>query len=279
MKRIHVVGCGPRSGTTLLTELMVTCFDIDLFTDHEDRISAWPSRPCKIFLTKSPRDIKIIGPVLRWVPNLYVLYLLRDPRDMVVSRHGNEPDLYWSGLNFWKLYHPFGVALSKHPRFITIKYEDLVAGPDRIQQYISERMPFLVARMKFSEFHKFSAPSDKSLKALGGIRPVSSASVGNWKNHKARIAGQLMLHGSITEDLIHFGYEENGQWEQLLTGVEPDRQPSYWPEFFSAKEHESILKNKWVRVLWVLVGNSALGLNGRKVYYRLKNSLLRFLNQ
>lgn len=60
MKRIHIVGSGPRTGTTLIAEMMIACFEIDLHTEHEDSIYTWP--PCRgnIFLTKKPRDILVI---------------------------------------------------------------------------------------------------------------------------------------------------------------------------------------------------------------------------
>ena len=35
MKRIHIVGSGPRTGTTLMVKLMSTCFKIDHAVDHE----------------------------------------------------------------------------------------------------------------------------------------------------------------------------------------------------------------------------------------------------
>lgn len=64
MKRIHIVGSGPRTGTTLIAKMMIACFEIDLHTEHEDSIYTLP--PCKgnIFLTKLPRDILVIEPVL-----------------------------------------------------------------------------------------------------------------------------------------------------------------------------------------------------------------------
>jgi hypothetical protein len=35
VKRIHIVGAGPRTGTTLLAESMAACFAIDVFEPHE----------------------------------------------------------------------------------------------------------------------------------------------------------------------------------------------------------------------------------------------------
>jgi hypothetical protein len=129
MKRIHIVGCGPRSGTTLLTEMMTACFEIDIFTKHEDPIFKVPPKRGEIYLTKCPKDILLIGPILKAMVDLTVIYMIRDPRDMVVSKHGEDPNNYWSSIKFWKTYTPYGKKLKNRNRFLTIKYEDLVSRP------------------------------------------------------------------------------------------------------------------------------------------------------
>lgn len=92
MKRIHIVGCGPRSGTTLLCEMMIACFEIDLYGKHENTIYTRPWRHAELFLTKKPMDILVAESVLNVMSNLYVIFMLRDPRDMIVSKHGLDPN-------------------------------------------------------------------------------------------------------------------------------------------------------------------------------------------
>ena len=86
--RIHIVGCGPRTGTTLMAEMAIACFDIDAYTEHEDPIYTRPNQPANIFLTKRPRDILVAGPMLRLLSNLYVIYLSsrRRPTAMPMGR-------------------------------------------------------------------------------------------------------------------------------------------------------------------------------------------------
>ena len=61
MQRIHIVGCGPRTGTTLIAEMMSACFEIDLYPTHESSIYTRPTRRANIFLTKRPRDTWVIS--------------------------------------------------------------------------------------------------------------------------------------------------------------------------------------------------------------------------
>ncbi len=85
-------------------EIMYNCFDIDIYTGHEDRIAAWPPRDGNVFLTKSPKDIVLVKDFMDWMKNLYVIYMVRDPRDIIVSKHPWDKERYWSSLKFWTSY-------------------------------------------------------------------------------------------------------------------------------------------------------------------------------
>ena len=266
MYRIHVVGCSPRSGTTLMTEIMYNCFDIDVYSGKEQRIATWPPRNGNVFLTKSPKDIVVVKDLIEKVKNLYVIYMLRDPRDVIVSKHPWDKDRYWSSLKFWKLFTPFGKALKDHPRFITVRYEDLVSDPDRVNDLIRKKMPFLNQKESFSNFHLKAQPTDFASNALGGLRPVSEGSIGNWRNHKERVAGQIHKHGPITADLIEYGYEVDPGWEKELANVAPDLKESHpsvfdSPEFISKKQR----KNKW-RALEMYISHSNWWLKLKSIF-------------
>ena len=253
MQRIHIVGCGPRTGTTLMAEMMNACFEIDLYTEHEDSIYAQPTRDANIFLTKRPRDILVVGPMLRVMPNLYVIYMLRDPRDMITSKHGKDLERYWASLRYWKTYTPYGRKLQRHPRFITVRYEELVTQPDEVQAYLMQRMWFLKKRERFSRYHELAQPSKDSLDALHGVRPVTPASVGNWRQHLKRVAGQLQKHGAIAQDLIEYGYEPDDAWLKELKDVTPDTSDSHWPEYFTKKDLKQRMQGKYIMATFALM--------------------------
>lgn len=255
--RVHIVGCGPRTGTTLMAEMAIACFEIDLYTEHEDPIYTRPTQPANIFLTKRPRDILVAGPMLSLLPNLYVIYMLRDPRDTITSKHRKDPDRYWASLRYWKAYTPYGRKLQNHPRFMTVRYEDLVKKPDEVQAYLMQRMPFLQQRAAFSRYHEFAKPSKQSLDALRGMRPVASTSVGKWRNHLPRVAGQLKLHGekAIAKDLIEYGYESDDSWLNELKDVIPDYSESHWPEYFTPQELKQRMRGKYSRALVAFLRN------------------------
>ena len=266
MKRVHIVGSGPRTGTTLMFEVMVACCEFDHFCKHEDRIFIDPPEKGDIFLTKAPQDTLVVEPILKVDPGLYVICMIRDPRDAIVSKHGTEPDRYWASLRFWKAYIPFWRRFRHHPRCITVKYEDFVSDPDKIQRILANRMPFLKMKLPFSQYHEATKPSKLSMLALGSVRPIAPLGIGKWQKHLPRVAGQIQLHGSISEDLIELGYEKDDAWMKVLLGVEPDLEKSHWPEYFT-KEDVARTKHgigrEIVKVLMRRSGINPLGVKRR----------------
>jgi hypothetical protein len=229
MERIHIVGLGPRTGTTLLAESMIAAFDIDAFDEHEARATSL-RRNARVYLSKWPGDLPFAGRRLQFDRHFHLICLMRDPRDVVTSRHRMAPERYWAPLWMWKRDLVRARRLIGHPRFRIVRYEELAANPDEVQATIAARLPFLRTRAPFSAFHQHAAPSGRALTALGGLRPIDTASIGKWRQHLPRLAGQLTRHGPITAELIELGYETDDQWLSVLEGVVPDLSPSYWPE-------------------------------------------------
>lgn len=258
MKRIHIIGASSRTGTTLLLEVMKNCFDIDKYSEHEDRLFTRAKGSSKIFLTKFPKDAAIISPSLYLDPDLFVICMIRDPRDVICSIHHNVPNNYYVGLKYWKYFIHKIEKLQKHTRFISIKYEFFVSNPDEVQNMIMEKMPFLNKKKAFSKYHEEADISELSEKALNKIRPISPTSVGKWKNHKSRVAGQLVLHGQITDYLIKYEYEKNNDWLNVLKGHEPDLTRSHYSEFLSFYEKRLLNLGKYFeafhRIIEQLIG-------------------------
>jgi len=147
--------------------------------------------------------------------------MLRDPRDVVVSQHKKSGNKYYSNLDIWESFEDIRGKLNGRERFFSIKYEDLVSNPDSIQRLLVDKMPFLKARCKFSEFHQYTETDQGALLAMNGVRPVTSTSVGRWRDHLPRLKAQLETSDNVSEALISLGYEVNTKWEDCLVGISP----------------------------------------------------------
>jgi len=130
----------------------------------------------------------------------------------------------------WQDCERAAASYSGHPRFLRLRYEDLVADADRVQSRIQAHFPFLTQRYAFSEFEKFARPSNASQQALGGVRRVDRGSLSKWQQHLPRVAHQLRLHPALGDDVVRLGYQQDDQWLQLLAGVEAREYPCRYPE-------------------------------------------------
>ncbi len=229
-KHLHIVACSPRSGTTLLHEVMVTCFEVDKHHDHEVRFHLASAEDEQLLITKRPKDTMYMPLVLTDDPELYVIYLQRDPRDVICSRHGKNKRLYYANIRLYQQMHDYAKEIDTHERFLKVRYEDFVRNPDAVQELIVKKFPWLVKKHLFSDYHQHADVSEKSAMAMHNVRPIAPTSIGTWKKHLARIKGQQMIHGSLTPLLIECGYETSDDWEQILDSVAPDLSRSHYPE-------------------------------------------------
>lgn len=249
MKKIHIVSCSPRSGTTLLQELMTTCFRIDGYCEHEKSIFRAHQLSGEVVCTKSPLEVPYVAGLLRLDPALSVIYLLRDPRSVVCSRHGKARDSYFSNLQVWQEFEAHRLALEGHPRFLTVRYEDLVSHPDREQERIRKFLPFLEQVHQFSQFHLHAKPSADTHTALNGLRPISADGLDRWRQELPRLKAQINRHGSISAALIRAGYETDSAWEQLLEGVAPGDAASVMDADFTSG-HSAKMRYRVLRKLF-----------------------------
>ena len=56
MRRIHIVGSSPRTGTTLLTELLTCCFQPEGFCEHELSIFSEPGGPARTVILPNGQE-------------------------------------------------------------------------------------------------------------------------------------------------------------------------------------------------------------------------------
>lgn len=251
LKRLHVVGCH-RSGTTLMAELVGNCFDIDGRVDHEQSLWEPVPLPSGVFLTKKPPDTVRIKRAFLLDPDLYVIAMVRDPRGVITSRHDSRPGVFFSSFWRWERYMNAITDLERHRRYLTVRYEDLVADPDAVQQRIADAFPFLRATGRFSRFPDGADVHERARVSLNGVRSVDPGSLTRWREELPRIKGELLRHPRMTDWLVRLGYEPDDRWTECLDGVEP-----YFGEYKNERPHvfrrlEASLRHlfKTGRYLW-----------------------------
>ncbi|MEP6355089.1 MAG: hypothetical protein ABJ081_00205 [Hyphomicrobiales bacterium] len=249
MEHVHIVGISPRTGTTLLAELMTCCFEFDGWAAHELNIYYSPKPKVARYCSKNPRDLLRVSRYLKRFSKLWVLCMVRDPRDIIVSRHRLAPDTFWSNLGIIEPRFKALNRMSNHPRFITVHYEDLVTDPDKIQAELEATIPFLQRKHAFSSFEQVARPAQKSLRAMNGLRAISTDSINRWKNDLPRVKAQIERYSTMDEMLQVLGYETNNEWHGLLDKVKADNGKSYHEDRCNPQLHKRIANQAGIGLL------------------------------
>lgn len=229
MKRLHIVGC-PRSGTTLLMELMSSCFENTGHCPHEISVFAPVPVDQGPYFTKQPNDIKQLQHIFHRDPGLHVIYMGRDPRAVITSKHRESPEQYFCNYRVWRECDLAAQRYQQHPRFLQLRYEDMVMEPDTMQAHIAQQFPFLQQLHLFSEYHLFARPSEASQRAMNGLRQVNRESLEKWQEHLPRLAEQYRRHPALAQDLVRLGYESDDNWLERLHAVDAIVYPCRYPE-------------------------------------------------
>lgn len=221
-----IVLCGPpRSGTTLLYGMLRMTVTSHHVPDRERKAlnNLTPDR----VITKTPFDcIRIPEIKHRLGPDVTFIVMIRDPRDILVSRHHLAPDEYWVHWDYSLGYrrkerrltylNPGLLeclrAIEDPPRSVFVRYESLVREPDEVQTALQLQIPALQMRGCFSDWnHRTKVP--KSLrKPLNGVRAPNMRRVGVWRYHPGRILQQFQACPELFWWLRYLGYEAGHAW-------------------------------------------------------------------
>ncbi|MEQ1855822.1 MAG: sulfotransferase domain-containing protein [Longimicrobiales bacterium] len=241
----QLVVCGyPRGGTSLLYNMLSATLPNFRFEEFEEpaiyrlhRLGNIASKyPLDVFNVSRLPDLNVHG------KKLHVIAMLRDPRDVVTSRHPLLPDRYFIGhdnswwpqdteFREWKYNAPGVVDIfdelerlrgqsELHVEFV--RYEDLVEDSDAVQARLADRLGLSFGG-RFSDFYKHPgrmayrydgrmAPREASL--VREDKPADRSRSGKWQGpeHRERILEQFRECPRLFELLRLHGYENDDGW-------------------------------------------------------------------
>ena len=151
-------------------------------------------------------------------PELYVIYVMRDPRDTICSRHGKDNSIIRTsacGARCTAMQDKCPPTIPRNPLRRLRPRSGRDTGNDRTEVSLARK------NHKFSEYHEYAQISEKSITAMHSVRPIAPTSV-VLDEFPGRIKAQQIIHGSLTPELIECGYESSADWEKVLEDAEPD---------------------------------------------------------
>lgn len=219
--------CGfSRSGTTLLHQLLRQSTSDVYIPPDERSYRAIPFRYGKV-ITKRPLDVFALPATKRFrkLRPIYVLFVVRDPCDLITSRHTAVHGDYFIGADY--VYHicedgsfykkPDGGILSTYEAYLklfdaklpisVLRYEDLVCKPQEVQSWFES-----VFSLRFPKgFNEFGSESQISLSApLNGVRAPETSRIGRWRENpelRGRVKSQFLAHPELEKVASAFQYE------------------------------------------------------------------------
>lgn len=224
----HLAICGfARSGSTLLHQMLFSSVENAWIAPDERSASTVPKLIPPVVITKRPLDVYDIKRFFSF-RKLFILFIVRDPRDMMTSKHIGAPGEYFIGADY--LYHlgegdPFkrekGSILSTYREILKyqnkknvalIRYEDMVSNPQQIQQWFKESCGL---RFK-SEMDSFHQSDDLPLTIpLNGVRAPETSRIKKWLNDETsreRVISQFKQYPELHDILFDLGYETSKNW-------------------------------------------------------------------
>jgi hypothetical protein len=219
----HLVICGfPRSGTTLL-QLMTAAaypqartFRVErpgLGAARNDLPGRWP-----IVISKRPDDIFWIDEIRDnyrssgTKTKVRFFLSVRDPRAVLTSVHGRNPQAYWVSVERWRAIHEHFVYVRRFEDVVLVEYRDLILNPMKVQRQFVDAIE-IEPHCSFADFYN-AVPSEFDTLALNGVRPLDPGTVDKWRapRHRDRIRELLRDMPELPERLIDMGYETDTEW-------------------------------------------------------------------
>lgn len=154
----------------------------------------------KIPCEQTPRNVLYIANLLELYPSCYVINMVRDPRDVLLSQKykwkirflGASNIPYREALRSWANYHVITISklwnvainaaekYSNSDRLITIRFEDLITQPEMVLQQVCDftGIQFVPEMLQVSQSEGGVSSLKKSIQGQKGI---NSSATGKWK--------------------------------------------------------------------------------------------------
>ena len=157
---------------------------------------------------KDPRSVEYLAVIAKYFPKAYIVHIIRDPRDILLSKMNAE----WSrdrsvylhvlankvqlmmGMQEFKL---FG------ERYIEIKYEELLADPEKTLKRLCEDLgiQYHDSMLDYTDSSRKLVADDEMAWKKETLGPLLKSNVGKWKN------GLSSWNVAMVEELVDIAFD------------------------------------------------------------------------
>lgn len=225
------IGGAPRSGTTLLISILgshsrVHAIDYETTAFHPvfqpEKLAAalllkpgnrrrnWIAPEKTRYCEKTPGNIRHVDEIVAfYAGRVRCINIVRDGRDVVTSRHPEDPGRYWVPIRRWTEDAEFGLAAQRRGQVLTVRYEDLVERPESTIRGICDYLDLSFESAMLEYQNVVGSISSMARMAWDrDAQAINTRSLRKWEKHEHQ---QRMAEFYASEDavrLLHeLGYE------------------------------------------------------------------------
>jgi protein-tyrosine sulfotransferase len=206
-----------------------------LFNDsrtHAEFIDHFFARVCenenaKFWSEKSPRNVHAIDYIFRHFPKARFIHMIRDGRDTVCSLRNHPRHRVVNGeliptnidnpisycVNRWVTDVEAGLKYRNDPRYIEVRYEDLVLRSRESVEKLFEflQMPMEEDVLAYHQVKSESRDVTKFPQNPEAVKPMYSSAIGRWQDSFSD-ADREYFKRHAGETLRQLGYAESDKW-------------------------------------------------------------------
>ncbi|MCH2126152.1 MAG: sulfotransferase [Pirellulaceae bacterium] len=163
-------------------------------------------RRYRYWCEKTPKNVWFFKRILtELTKRVKIIHIVRDGRDVIVSRHPQKPNDFWVSAERWIQDVTYGHEIAGHPRVLTIRYEDLVS---HFEETVNTLFKFLGLEVSVEVLDFPNHATVRKNDAWpDGVGPIHQRSIGKWKSPEfvGRVEGFLQRERAVTL-LRHYHY-------------------------------------------------------------------------
>ncbi|MFB6307085.1 MAG: sulfotransferase [Flavobacteriales bacterium] len=202
---------------------------------------------CNIVGDKDPMNIAYIEHLKKIAPDAFLLHIIRDPRDVLLSRMKSEWGKSTSfpfHLSEYKYYLQKARAQGKQlfgENYCEIFYENLVSAPLETMKMLCKRIgvDFEEAMIEHEGQAEKIIDKDEMSWKSNVLKPVMNKNIGKWKKelNKEKIA---LVEDVLDEEMTELGYEKSGYKKSIESYFSKILLPLYLYAFSKKAKKEAI---------------------------------------
>ena len=222
-EHMFVYGCS-RSGTTLLLNLFRAFADTTVVS-REHRLAEllrYRRIGGNVVVKRTPICALDLSVELARQPHVWVIDIVRDPRDVVTSRYGGAAAFHTDFRRWERDVQAAENAERTHRRFLRVRFADLLTKPDSVQRQIADRIGLCTERTFAETAASLAGDADvgpKDRNALNGARPLDAGTLGRWRGSAesvSRVREQVTRYPDMAMWLLRYRFEPDNSWLSLL---------------------------------------------------------------